>query len=150
MALQIDGTTVATFESIGTALQDFTFQTASDASSSQIRAVFTNDLFDEATGTDRNLRVDSVTIEGVTLQTESPDVFSTGTWKPEDGIVPGFRESETLHSDGYFQYPNVVANSGSEIEVVARGDEGTEQFDLLINGQSVATFVATTQNQTFA
>lgn len=149
MALQIDGTTVATFDSIGTALQDFTYQTTTNASSSQIRVVFTNDLYDQASGIDRNLRVDSVTVEGVTIQTESPDVFSTGTWKPEDGIVPGFRESETLHSDGYFQYPSVVPNTGSEIEVLARGDEGTEQFDLLINGQSVATFAATTQLQSF-
>ncbi|MGB7325280.1 MAG: carbohydrate-binding domain-containing protein [Rubripirellula sp.] len=150
MSLQIDGTTVATFESIGTQLQDFTYQTTANARSSQIRVVFTNDLFDEVTGADRNLRVDSVTIEGVTLQTESSNVFSTGTWKPEDGIVPGFRESETLHADGYFQFPVIGVGSGSEIEISARGDEGTEQFSLLIDGQNVASFTATTQLQTFS
>ncbi|TWU54336.1 Bifunctional xylanase/xylan deacetylase precursor [Rubripirellula tenax] len=149
MSLQIDGITVATFESIGTQLQDFTYQTTTNARSSQIRVDFTNDQYDEVTEADRNLRVDSVTIEGVTLQTESPDVFSTGTWKPEDGIVPGFRESEFLHSDGYFQFPIIGIGSGSEIEIFARGDEGTEQFNLRIDGRNVASFTATTQLRSF-
>ncbi|MFK8115382.1 MAG: DUF4347 domain-containing protein, partial [Rubripirellula sp.] len=149
MSLQIDGSTVATFEGIGTALQDFTYQTTTDARSSQIRVVFTNDLFDEALGIDRNLRVDRVTVEGVTVESESPDVFSTGTWKPEVGIVPGFQESETLHSNGYFQFPIIETGTGSEIQLFARGDEGTERFNLLINGLSVASFLATTDLQTF-
>ena len=149
MLLQIDGNTVATFQNIGTSLQDFTYETNTDARSSEIRVVFTNDLYNPSAGIDRNLRVESVSIEGVTIQTQAPDVFSTGTWKPEDGIVPGFRESEVLHANGYFQYPRVNGLSGSEIEMLVRGDEGTETFNLLINGQNVASFVATTQFQTF-
>ena len=152
MLLQIDGATVATFTSIGTDLQDYTYQTTTDARSSEIRVVFTNDLFDEAAGIDRNLRVDSISVEGVILETESPNVFSTGTWKPEDGTTPGFREDEFLHSNGYFQYPiiNDGGGSGSEIELFAQGSEGTERFNLLVDGQVVATFDATTQLQAFS
>ncbi|QDT11572.1 Bifunctional xylanase/xylan deacetylase precursor [Planctomycetes bacterium K23_9] len=149
MALQIDGATVATFEGIGTELQDFTYQTTADARSSEIRVVFTNDLYDEAAGIDRNLIVDSIVVEGTVIQTESPNVFSTGTWKSEDGIVAGFRESETLHSDGYFQFPTVNSGPASEIELFVRGDEGTEQFTLLINGEFAASYQATAQFQSF-
>ena len=102
--LQIDGVTVQQWNAIGTAFQDFSYQASGTVSIDQVRVVFTNDLFDQATGADRNLQVDHVSVDGVIYETESPAVFSTGTWLPSDGITPGYRQSETLHADGYFQY----------------------------------------------
>ena len=96
--------------------------------------VFTNDLYDPVNGVDRNLRVDSITIDGVTYQTEHPTVYSTGTWQPEDGIVPGFRESEILHTSGYFQYAEILPNNGSVVEIRANGTEGPENMELRIDG----------------
>ncbi|TWU01330.1 carbohydrate-binding domain-containing protein [Stieleria varia] len=117
LELQIDGTTVATFESIGGdedsgSFQRLDYQAAGAISASQVRVVFVNDLYDEAAGVDRNLVVDKIAIDGVEYETEAPDVFSTGTWLPADGIVPGFRQSETLHSNGYFQYAGDTLQRG--------------------------------------
>ena len=74
-------------------------------------------------GIDRNVRIDAIAIDGIRFETEAPDVFSTGTWKPEDGIVPGFRQDEFLHTDGYFQYADTNPG-GSRLQVRAGGDEG--------------------------
>jgi hypothetical protein len=49
-------------------------------------------------------------IGDVTYQTEAPDVFSTGTWLPSEGIIAGFRQSETLHIKGYFQFKAAPVN----------------------------------------
>ena len=153
--LQIDGQTVQTFENVGGDANsgDFvklSYHTDSPVDASQIRVAFVNDLFDAENGIDRNVRIDKIVVDGKTIETESADVFSTGTWKPEDGVVPGFRESETLHSNGYFQYPSRGdGNMGSEIEIRVKGDEGTEQFNLVIKGQVVGTFSASQQFQTF-
>ena len=103
MLLQIDGETVATYDNIGFNLSSFTYE-ADGITPDQVRVVFTNDQYDPANGIDRNLRVDYVSLDGVIYETESPDVYSTGSWLPEDGIVPGFRQSEILHTNGYFQY----------------------------------------------
>ena len=48
--------------------------------------------------------VDRIEVDGNVFETESGEVYSTGTWTAVDGIVPGFRNLEVLHSNGYFQY----------------------------------------------
>lgn len=108
MALQIDGRTVQTWTQIGGnagtgAFNSFVFQNSGPLTLDRIRVALTNDL-SLPDGTDRNLRVDWIRVDGVTIETEGPTVFSTGTWLPADGVQPGFRQSEFLHTDGYFQY----------------------------------------------
>lgn len=103
MLLQIDGETVATYDNVATSFQDFTIA-VDGVDADQVRVVFTNDLYQPEIGIDRNLRVDKITIDGVIYETEDPEVYSTGTWLPEDGVVPGYRQSRTLHTNGYFQY----------------------------------------------
>ncbi len=61
-------------------------------------------VFEPANGIDHNLRVDYIVIDGQVYQTEAPNVFSTGTWLASDGVQPGFRQQDTLHANGYFQY----------------------------------------------
>ena len=151
--LQIDGQTVATYESIGGDADagefvKLTYQSETPIDSGQIRIAFTNDLYDRVNGIDRNVRIDKIVVNGETIETESADVFSTGTWKPEDGITPGFRESEILNGDGFFQYPSRSVATGSEIEIRVRGHEGTERFNLIIAGEVVGTFDASTDFQT--
>ncbi|MCA9136824.1 MAG: DUF4347 domain-containing protein [Planctomycetales bacterium] len=103
MLVQIDGETVATYDNVGTTFQDFSIA-IDGVDADQVRVVFTNDLYQPEIGIDRNLRVDKITIDGVIYETEAPEVYSTGTWLPADGIVPGYRQSHTLHTNGYFQY----------------------------------------------
>lgn len=140
--LQIDGQTVATFNNVGGDANNGVFETLSyngnGVDPNLIRVVFTNDLYEPDQGIDRNLRVDSIIVDGVTYETEDPSVFSTGTWKPEDGITPGNRESEWLNGDGYFQYAG--GSSGSTIVVTADGQDGRENFELRIDGNTVASY----------
>ncbi|QDT13194.1 DUF4347 domain-containing protein [Planctomycetes bacterium K23_9] len=144
MELQIDGVTVATYDNVGGDAYGGQFQTftynVDGVSADRVRIAFTNDLYDEAAGIDRNLRVDSIAIDGTTYQTESPDVFSTGTWLSGDGITPGFRESEFLHTDGYFQFAEDQSPDGSLIEIVASGATGDENLQLEIDGVVVQSW----------
>lgn len=155
MQLQIDGQTVQTWNNIGGNFNNRQFVAytydGTNVDPGRIRVRFTNDRYEPANNIDRNLRVDRIQIGNQTYQTEDPQVFSTGTWKPADGIVPGFRESEILHANGYFQFAgDTSGNNGDLIEVRARGDEGTERFSLEIAGNTVANFRATQTFQTFS
>ena len=144
MQLQIDGVTVATYDNVGGDAYGGQFQTytydADGVSADDVRIVFTNDLYDEAAGIDRNLRIDSITIDGTTLQTESADVYSTGTWLSGDGITPGFRQSEYLHTDGYFQFADSESSDGSVIAITASGSMGQETLQLEIDGVAVESW----------
>ena len=151
--LQIDGNVVETFEvALGTDIlndQVFTFETAEPVTAGDIRIEFINDVFDPANGIDSNLIVDAIAIDGQRFETEASDVFSTGTFSSEDGIQPGFRQSETLHANGFFQYADAVGG-GSTVGVRALGAEGGEQFNLILDGQVASTFTTTTSFQTFS
>ena len=178
--LQIDGQTVQAWESIGGdayggSFVKYSYQTNQNVDPSQIRIAFTNDLYDAAAGIDRNVRIDKIVVNGETIETESAGVFSTGTWNPQDGIVAGFGRGDILHADGYFQFPagsgsggsnsgggnaggiilaetggGTSTNAGSKVDVVVRGHEGTEQFNLVIKGQVVGTYSVGTNYQTIS
>ena len=105
-----------------------------------IRIEFVNDLFDPDNGIDRNVRIDAIAIDGVRFETESSDVFSTGTWLSADGISPGSGRGEFLHGNGFFQFSGGGGVGSTDITVNAGGAEGTESFALQINGQTVQTF----------
>ena len=150
LQLQIDGNVAETFE-IAAATnilndQVFTFETADTVTADDVRIAFLNDSFDPSTGVDSNLIVDAIAIDGTRFETEASNVYSTGTFLDADGIQPGFRSSETLHANGFFQYSD---GSGSSVNVRARGSEGGEQFNLILNGQVANTFTTTTSFQTF-
>ena len=139
MSLQVDGVTVRTWNNIGTSDAFYTHNVAGNVTADQIRVTFNNDFFDEATNTDRNLIVNFIRVNEQAFQTEDASVFSTGTWTPADGIVPGFGRGETLHSDGYFQYAGGGNSGGSDslIRVFANGFEGDENIELQIDGVAV-------------
>lgn len=143
MSIQIDGVTQGTWN-VSTQLQSYSVSVSGDVSPEQVRVVFSNDFYDPANGVDRNLVVDRISIGGTNYETEAPSVFSTSTWRPEDGVVPGFRQSETLHRNGYFQYavndPDPNPSDPGTIVIFAAGTTGEEAFDLQIDGTTVASF----------
>lgn len=107
--LSIDGGVVATYSNLGDGanagdFQTFTFNTANTIAADQVRIEFVNDLFDADAGIDRNVRIDAIEIDGVRFETESEEVFSTGTFVDADGVVPGFGRGDVLHANGFFQY----------------------------------------------
>jgi glucose/arabinose dehydrogenase len=150
--LQIDGVEVQSWTLNSGAntgqFQTLSYSTPQVLSADQIRVALTNDLYDPANDIDRNVRLDAILIDGQRFETEDPSVFSTGTWLPADGVQPGFRQDEYLHSNGYLQFANT--NNGSTIQIRARGSEGGEQFNLLIDQQVAGTYSVTTSDQTFS
>ncbi len=156
MELRIDGNTVRTWNNIGgnpdsRTFEAYRYNAANNVAPDRISIAFTNDLVDQAAGIDRNLHVDRIVVDGQTIQTEDPKIFSTGTWKAEDGVVPGFRMSEILNANGEFRFADTTNNnSGDIVQIRARGTVGGEQFSLSLGGTDVTTFTTTTANQIFS
>ncbi|MCA9167755.1 MAG: DUF4347 domain-containing protein [Planctomycetales bacterium] len=121
MSLLIDGVEVQRWDNVGGDATTRDFQTFTynldGITGDQVRVALNNDLWDPQNGIDYNLIVDKIEIDGTILETEDPSVYSTGTWLPADGITPGYRLSETLHTIGYFQYaePAVPGGPGSVV-----------------------------------
>ena len=108
MALLINGQQVHTFDDIrgdagGRSFVEYSYSQTTPIDISQVRIVYTNDLY-AGPGNDRNLRVDKVTIDGTSYETESNTTYSTGTWAQGSDCNPGNKQSEWLHCAGYFQY----------------------------------------------
>ena len=181
--LIIEGETVAVFENVGgNGFTDLDFVTLSYSTDevidpSAIEVAFTNDLFDPENGIDRNVRVDYVLVDlesdGTVnensdssnntifrFEAEDSSVFSTGTFRSEDGISSGFGRGDVLHGNGSFVFDgstdgqgNLVGATdgaaGSVIKMNVRGDTGDEKFNLLIDGEVVQTYDATTELSEF-
>ena len=81
---------------------EYSYAVPSTTVPSDIRVGFTNDLY--APPIDHNLFVDYIELDGVRYESEDPSTYSTGTWAPGTGCDGGFKLSETLHCNGYFQY----------------------------------------------
>ena len=145
-ALNIDGQTVEVF-TVTQELGTFEFETDQPLTADQVSIEFLNDQFDPENGIDSNLIVDAIEIDGVRFETESPSVFSTGTFNDADGITPGFGRGEVLNTNGFFQFSNDA--SSTLIEISARGDVGTEQFNVIVDGQVAGNFTASTEQQSF-
>lgn len=143
MQLLVDDVAVATFEvASGAATGDFTaytYDSLETLQAGQIKVAFINDLYLPESGFDRNLRVDAIEIDGDRLETEDPSVFSTGTWEPVVGIEAGFKESEVLHTDGFFQFATPTVEP-TVVKVYAAGRIGDEVISLEIAGEEVAVF----------
>lgn len=139
--LQFDGVTVASWTNtrVLTAARTFdafTYTHPTDVSIDRIRVVFTNDGL-TAGGQDRNLTVDGVALNNAKYESEASTVYSTGAWDAAtNGRLPGFRQSEALHYNGYLQF----GAGGSTVQIRAAGRTGEEQIQLQIAGQTVATF----------
>ena len=146
LQLSVKGAVVKTFNNLGNGADRGEFvtlnhQTAQTVTASDIRLSFINDFYDEARDIDWNVTVDAIAIDGERYETESPDVFSTGTFRPQDEIVNGYGRGDTLHTNGYFQYADpAVGTDGSTIRVFAAGEIGTERIGLQIDGATVKTW----------
>lgn len=145
MELQIGDEVVASWTVTNTGLYSNQFESyvadIDGADINEIRINFVNAIYNPAQGIDNNLGVDWIRVDGVQYETEAPEVYSTGTWAPGVGIVPGFKQSEILHGNGYFQYAdNSGSGDGSTIRIFASGDTGDEQMELQIDGVTVATY----------
>ncbi|MEL7265929.1 MAG: carbohydrate-binding domain-containing protein, partial [Planctomycetota bacterium] len=145
MQLEINGSVIATWDNIGGDFDNrdfvrYRFENTQPVNASDIQVRFTNDAFDQETGLDRNLLIDRIVVDGVTFETEADDTFSTGTFVPGEGITPGFKNSEILHANGFFAYDQISDPDDTTLRVLAAGQTGSEQMNLLIDGAVVQTW----------
>ncbi|MEL7498361.1 MAG: carbohydrate-binding domain-containing protein [Planctomycetota bacterium] len=110
MVVELDGKQVFQTK-VATQQQTYKFDVASTAQVSDLRILFTNDLYLPGQGIDRNLNVQSISIDGSLFNVDSNEVFSTGTWTASDGITPGTGRGNTLHTDGFFDFSNVMQST---------------------------------------
>ena len=139
MAVEVDGQTVQTWTNIGGdydggEFQQFTYD-EDGITVDRIRVTFVNNGLTSG-GADKNLRVDRIVVDGATFQAEAAGVFSTGTWTPDNGCGHGFKASEFLHCNGYFDF----AAATSVLRIRAAGATGEEVMELRIDGVIVDTF----------
>ena len=119
----------------------FAFETAEQLTPGDIGIGFANDAFDPSTGLDRNLLVDRIVVDGVTVETEDASTFSTGIYR--DGLTgPGFFETELFNINAIFSFadPQLVPNNGDRIEFEALGTTGQEVVELVVRDETVASF----------
>ncbi len=136
--LQIDEATVATFD-LTTTLDIYSYEHPTPVSADQIRVRFVNDLY--APPIDYNVQVDYVAIDNVAYQTEHPSVFSLGSWDGSCG--PGFKEAESLHCGGYFEYAEAAADSPASPSPASTELPSLARINLPVNRTPVADPTAT-------
>ena len=144
--LFIDGQYVTTFNDVGgdVGSRDFvklTFNTDEVLTPGRIGVAFGNDFFDPQTGEDRNLLVDRIVVDGVTVQTEDPSTFSTGIFR--DGPTgPGNFETELFNINAIFSFadPDTPVGQGDFVSFDAVGTTGEEIVELVINDEIVSSF----------
>ena len=159
VSLSIDGVVVDSFQ-LTQSNQQFEFQTDRDFTADQLQFSFDNDLFDSANGIDRNVTLEFLEFENLATREltrftgEDSNVFSTGTYRNDDGITPGFGRGNTLHANGFFSFgngstttptpnptptptPNPTPSSGSVIRFTASGATGEEVAQVLVGDEVV-------------
>ena len=145
ITLEISGTVVATYDLAVLGGQagdlesgnflELTYQSDGPVDAADVRINFVNDVYDPANGIDYNVAIDNIRIGDVTFETEAPTTYSTGTWLPEIGVVPGFTQSELLSNAGYFQYLfDPTANNNP----VATNDSYSTDFQTPVGGNLLA------------
>ena len=151
LELLIDGEVVQTFFAVGGdastgAFQRLTFETDQPITPGNIGIGFSNDAFDPSTGLDRNLFVDRIAVDGVSVEAEDPSTFSSGIYR--DGLTgPGFLQTDVLNINGTLTFADPGSGggggstgSGDLIQFDALGTTGEEIVNLLVDGQVVETF----------
>lgn len=89
--------------------QSFNWETDGTVSADRISISFTNDLWNPDEEFDRNVWIDAIALDGERIETESPEVYSTGSFF-NNSLLLGNRRTEQLHAIGSFQFgsPEVV------------------------------------------
>ena len=148
VSLIVDGETVESFQ-LSQVNQQYQFNTDQELTADQVQFSFDNDVFDPENGVDRNVVLEFLEIENLAnnqtsrFNGDSSDVFSTGTFTPDDGVTPGFGRGNTLHSNGVFSFEGEPSDSGSDsdsgsiIRFTSAGTTGSEIVQVLVGDEVV-------------
>ena len=148
--ISINGEFQQSFFNVGgdASTRDFvrlTFDTDQTITPGDIAIGFSNDAFDPSIGLDRDLIVDRIVVDGVTVEAEAPSTFSTGIFRDGGLTGPGFFETEVLNINGTLTFADPSSGDGSTgsgdlIEFDAFGITGEELVNLVVDGEVVQSF----------
>lgn len=82
----------------------YTYNSPTKLTRSQIKIQYTNDATNSDRTQDRNLYIDKIVIDGVSYETEASTTYSTGVYTQSVGCIAGYKKSQLLSCNGYFQY----------------------------------------------
>ena len=139
--LRINESTVAGYN-LSTGFRTYTFNASGQVNASQIKVAFTND------NGPRDVVVDAIVVRGQRYESEAASTRSLGSWNGSCGV--GFKQTDVLHCNGYFQYDQSGSNNGTQVDVIARGATGSERLELRINDAVVRTFTVGTGFQSYS
>jgi len=126
MELRVDGTLIGAVEVRATAYQDYAFDAGTVAAGAKVDVVFTNDA--NINGADRNLYVESITINGVTTLAQASGVtLDRGTGAAAfDGkdVIPG-QPNVVWNGALRFTAPGSVAAAPSSQEAFRLADQAS-------------------------
>ena len=87
---------------VPTSGQNYEVSLDREFSAIDVRIEFVNDLYQPEIGFDRNITIDSFSVDGQSLDFNNSDMFSNATWLPTDGVTDGYGRGNTLHANGFF------------------------------------------------
>jgi len=135
--LIVNGSEIASWP-LSNSNQTFEYRTNQNVDSIQVR--------NSNGGWPNAVVVDHVELNGKRYESEDASTLSYGSWDSAYGCAEGYKQSKWLSCDGgYFDY----ALDSNLITVRARGNQGTENVDLIVNGSEVASWPLSNSNQTF-
>ncbi len=133
MVLEVNGTDVRTWTNVSSTISDYTY---TNYPGGTVKIKFTND---GNNGCDRNLFVDNVSVGNTIYQTENT---ATRT---------GCGDTQWLWCNGNFNFGDLRGGSSSgNIIVRARGNCGSESFQLRVDGNTVLTETVNTSYATYS
>lgn len=150
LQVQIDGVAVANFGfDEANVEQAFFFDSNEVIDPSRVRLAFTNDSFDAASGSDRNLFIrafqfiDRTTGERELFHTLDRRVFSNNSFDATaNQSISGYGLGGALTTTGFV----TVDRSVTSIRVDTVGSTGQELFEVLVDGNVVGIFQASTES----
>ncbi len=138
--LLVNGTEVASWELDGSWFKNFEYQVPAGITVGSV------EVRNDSGGWPSAVIVDWVEVDGQRYDSSDPATLSSGSWDAATGCAQGYKRSDWLTCDNsWFDY-NL---SGRYMSVVARGRLGTENVDLLIDGEPVASWDLGTGFETF-
>ncbi|MEE9417433.1 MAG: DUF4038 domain-containing protein [Acidimicrobiales bacterium] len=106
--LQIDGQAVGSFDVSTTnasgQLQEFSYIHSGAVTPGRVAVAFINDHENADGSFDRNVKIESISIDEKQYPTIDSSVFSVGAYAMDSGCSPGYKASNWLACPGYFQY----------------------------------------------
>jgi len=140
LTLSVNGQVLGTWYDVPTSNSVFTIPVNNFMSINSIRVTSSSGL-----DWPNALIVDKIEIDGYAIESEASNTESYGSWNANTGCAQGYKNSEWLScANGWFEYEGAygkaLAVEWTDIEILARSENGIEDMALTVNGQTWVTW----------